>query len=197
MLSHMPASHHVPEHIGPGFAAWWFELPTTERSAVAARRRSATARNTEVSLLGEVKDWVWASLATLSREQRWECLQRYGCILMAQFPQLGTRLNTQGAGLRAWALPIASVQPLPRLIDWDLTPELAPHVMAMAELGLFIAHDFPNLWQRLLSELRPSLRTAVGQLVIDHASAFEKITPVMRKRVLRCWAFAMNYGETE
>jgi hypothetical protein len=191
------ALQQVPQHIGSDFAAWCFKAPVSERSVVASRRLMAVKRAKGGSVLGEVKDWVWASITQLEPEQLRDGYRRYSCILMAQVPQCGTRLQAVNPALRAWALPIASVQPLPRLLDWDARSELPPIVMGMAELGLFIAHDFPHVWSRMLGDLRQPLRDTVGQLVADHMPLLKKITPVMRKRVLRCWAFAMNYRENE
>jgi hypothetical protein len=179
----------LPEHIDVAFAAWWWDA---SMSAMATPERSLLASRCEVSAnegaLGEVKDWVWTDVTNLSCDERLDRAERYAGILMAQFPPLADRLSQLSESLRRWALPIASVQPLPRVIDWALSPELQSYAMGYAELGLWIHRDFPNLWQRLLGDLHPDVRQPVAQLVAAHHDRLDHLNPALRRRVLRCWA---------
>ncbi len=181
----------LPEHIDAAFAAWWWDaaLPTdASKRSVLASRCEAAALPFDAGALGEVKDWDWVELTHLSSDERLDRAERYACILMAQFPPVVERLSQLSESLRRWALPIASVQPVPRVIDWSLSPELPSYALGYAELGLWICHDFPNLWQRLLTDLDLDLRNPVAEMVAAHCERMAGLSPVLRRRVLRCWA---------
>jgi hypothetical protein len=190
-----PLTTAVPDHIGPSFAAWWCAPtppPNISRSLLASRCEPLAQGPAK---LGEIKDWVWANLSHFSPGDRLQFAQRFSCILAAQVPPLTQRLQTLDSALRAWALPIASVQPLPRLIDWGDHPTIDGAVLAWAEIGLWISHDFPNLWQRLLADWPQASRQNVADLVAAHPNALAQTSPVVRRRVLRCWALVTQFSE--
>jgi hypothetical protein len=191
-----PATSAVPEYVDPSFAEWFHAATASSSlpnpSVLASRCEPVRPGH---AALGEVKDWIWSSLASLSAQHRLQCAQRYSCILAAQVPPLTHRLQALDARLRAWGLPIASVQPLPRLINWNDHPTIDGTVLAWAELGLWISHDFPQLWRRLLADWPASTRQNVSDLVVAHPTALAQTSPVVRRRVLRCWALVAQFSE--
>jgi hypothetical protein len=196
----------APWHdITPEFAAWWWRpqaanSPGAQGRSLLAQRCSPQQRERTRSGFGVVKDWRWSALAVMSPKDRLRSAALYAALLAPQVPALPERLAQLESGDKQWALAIGSIQPLPRLLNWETLANTRTDLLGYAELGFWINAEFPELWTRLLEDLEESSRHEVLEMMQTlprNDPRIEKRPAGTCERIKRCWALAQNKMESQ
>lgn len=188
----------VPVQGEPAFAQWWWKPRPVAMPAELKNAPSELSRRMlrcDSPGWGNVRDPRWADLAALPAPARIRAVQTYAALLASQTPTQTERLASRPLSERRWALSIASIQPLRRVLDWSSLREIADASLAWAELGFCIRQEFASLWSRLSQEFDPTEAAVVTALMDDVDQAGPSASPddaSMSARARRCWQLALQ-----